>query len=248
MAVSWRRSAVRWFLTGAFLVLGVFPIRTGAAQTQQQIDWCRNRGLLFSYGLQISGCTGVIQSGRSNLYMLWAFHSRGYAYYRTDKFDDAIADFSQVIRLDPLDASALNGRCWLRAIVGRDLQGALEDCDESLRLRANDAQTLDSRGFTCLKLGQFNHAIADYNAALALQPNQAESLFGRGAAKLKKGDTQAGSADIAEAKARDPGITQEFAKYGVKLDGTVVTIAPADSSGGRDCARVVAQWTGPGRR
>jgi tetratricopeptide (TPR) repeat protein len=76
----------------------------------------------------------------------------------------------------------------------------LEDCNESLRLRANDAPTLDSRGFTCLKLGQLNHAISDYDGALGLDPNQAESYYGRGVAKLKKDDRRGGNADIAAAK------------------------------------------------
>lgn len=247
MPIKRRGSMFRCILTGAFLVLGLFPIRTGSAQTQQQIDWCRNSASSFSYGLQISGCTAVIQSGRSKVYLPWAFHSRGYAYYRTDNFEAAIADFSEAIRIDPADARALNARCWLRAIVGRDLPEALGDCNESLRLRPNDAQTLDSRGFTCLKLGQLNNAISDYDAALSLEPNQPESLFGRGVAKLMRGDRQGGSADVAAAKVLEPRITDEFAKYGIRLDGAGVSIAPATAAKGTDCARAVAQWIGAAR-
>jgi tetratricopeptide (TPR) repeat protein len=39
-----------------------------------------------------------------------------------------------------------------------------------LRLRPNDADTLDSRGFTFFKFGRFDDAIADCDAALKLQP------------------------------------------------------------------------------
>ncbi len=41
--------------------------------------------------------------------------------------------------------------------------------------------TLDNRGFTYLKLGQFDNAIADYDAALNVNPQLASSRYGRGA-------------------------------------------------------------------
>jgi tetratricopeptide (TPR) repeat protein len=245
MAVDRRGSAFRYIIAGAILVVGLFPDGT-AAQTQQQIDWCVNSESLFSYDLQIGGCTAVIQSGQgSTLYLPLAFHSRAYAYYKKDEYQDAIADFSEAIRLDPTDAQALNGRCWMRAIVGRELRQALEDCNESLRLRANDAPTLDSRGFTCLKLGQLNHSISDYDGALGLDPTQAESYYGRGVAKLKKGDGHGGNADIAAAKVIQADIAEVFAKYGIRLDDGVVSNAPATSTSGADCARPVAHWKSP---
>ncbi len=226
--------------TGALLAAGLIAVGTAAAQTPDQLVRCRNFESFFSYDQQISACTAVIDAGkRSKLDLRFAFHSRGYAYYKKDNFEGAIADFSDAIRLDPEDAHALNGRCWMRTIIGRDLREALEDCNAALRLRPDDAATIDSRGFACLKLGQLNNAIAEYDAALALEPGQAESRYGRGAAKLQKGDKEGGSADIAAAKALDPKIAEEFAKYGVRLDGAIVSITPSPTSRA-DCARAVA--------
>ena len=85
---------------------------------------------------------------------------------------------------------------------GKDLNGALADCSESLRLRPNDGNTLNSRGLVQFKLAAFDAAIADYNAAVAQNLEDADSLYARGVAKLKKGDTAGGNADIAAAKAR----------------------------------------------
>jgi tetratricopeptide (TPR) repeat protein len=63
----------------------------------------------------------------------------------------AINDFNEVIRLNPKHAAALNNRCWARAILGDDLQGALKDCNEALRLNPSYADAFDSRGMVNLK-------------------------------------------------------------------------------------------------
>jgi tetratricopeptide (TPR) repeat protein len=77
------------------------------------------------------------------------------------------------------------------------------------------AAAFDSRGFTYLKLGQWESAVADYDSALRLDPKLASAIYGRGLAKLKKGDLAGGNADIAAAKAIEQNIVAEFARYGV---------------------------------
>ena len=100
-------------------------------------------------------------------------------------------------------------------MVGSDLQAALADCNESLRLKPDDANTLNSRGLVQLKLGAYDRAIADYSAAIAQNAKDAGSLYARGIAKLKSGDTDAGNADIAAAKAIKSDVPEEYAGYGV---------------------------------
>jgi tetratricopeptide (TPR) repeat protein len=75
---------------------------------------------------------------------------------------------------------------------------------------------MDSRGFTYLKLGQFDKAIGDFDAALALAPRQAGSLYGRGVAKFRTGDREGGRADIAAAAAIQADIAEEYGRYGVR--------------------------------
>jgi tetratricopeptide (TPR) repeat protein len=54
-------------------------------------------------------------------------------------------------------------------VIG-DLQAALKDCNEALRLRPNFVDALDSRGLVNLKSGQTKNAIADFDAALKINP------------------------------------------------------------------------------
>jgi tetratricopeptide (TPR) repeat protein len=76
--------------------------------------------------------------------------------------------------------------------------------------------TLDSRGLTYLKMGQWDSAVDDYNEALRIDPKLASSLYGRGLAKLKKGDTTGGNAHIAAARPIGANIVGDFTRYGVQ--------------------------------
>ncbi|WP_072818121.1 tetratricopeptide repeat protein [Bradyrhizobium erythrophlei] len=178
-----------------------------------------------------------------------ALHNRGRSYEIRNNYDAAIADFGDVIRIDPTNASVRNERCWLRAITGHDLQEALLDCDESLRLNP-DGHALNSRGLVQLKLGAFDRAITDYDAAIIFNGNDADSLYGRGVAKLKLGDT---AADIAAAKAVKADIADVYSSYGIDGISPVAGISPAATpptaqtvqtapSAAGDCSRAETHW------
>ena len=139
-------------------------------------------------------------------------------YDRTGRMEDAVAQYSLWIAAHPDDSrrpQALNGRCWARALVNRDLDKALGDCNGALRANPKNASFLDSRGLVFLRLGQFDRAIADYDASLAIQPKMVWSLYGRGLAKLKSGGAAGGKADVAAAIAINPKIAERAAKYGI---------------------------------
>jgi tetratricopeptide (TPR) repeat protein len=125
-------------------------------------------------------------------------------YERAELFDAAVGQYDLWIsahRDDGRAGMAFNGRCWARAVLGRDLDKALSDCNHALGAAPHTAAFLDSRGLVRLRLGDNDKAIADYSAALAVQPKLAWSLYGRGLAELRKGMTAQGQADIAAAVA-----------------------------------------------
>jgi tetratricopeptide (TPR) repeat protein len=109
-------------------------------------------------------------------------------------------------------------RCWSRAVIGKQLQEAVEDCNKAQSLAPKIPQILGYRGFINLKLGQFDKALADYDAAFALTtaPDNAEWLYGRGVAKVRTGDARGGNTDIDRAKSIKADIAEDYAKYGWK--------------------------------
>jgi hypothetical protein len=198
-------------------LMAIVAITALASFTMPAAQWRTCMGQLrIDSDTRIGSCTALIQSSQETANIrAFAYNNRGLAWRAKGDNDRAITDYSEAIRLDPKKAEYLNNRCWARAIAGREPPLAVADCTEASRIARNDANVMDSRGFTYLRLSQLNDAVADYDEALKLNPKQAGSLYGRGLAKLTKSDRVGGEADIAAAKAIQADIAEEFARYGV---------------------------------
>ena len=61
-----------------------------------------------------------------------AHMNRGKVLADLGRYPEAAAAYDRAIALDPANGVARDGRCWVRAVIGRDLPGALDDCDLSL--------------------------------------------------------------------------------------------------------------------
>jgi len=146
---------------------------------------------------------------------IYAFNSRGASFQRKGDYARASSDYGEVTRLQPNNADAWAARCWVRAAGGREVQQALSDCNQALKIKADAPDVLDTRGFVNLRLGKMDDAIKDYDAALKLDPKLAGALYGRGIAKTKKGDKTGGN-DISAARTIKGNIGDEFAQYGIR--------------------------------
>lgn len=145
-------------------------------------------------------------------------------YADADHYEQAVRHYDAWLATNPKSfraPEALNGRCWARAVLGRQLDKALADCDLALRKGGRVAGVLDSRGMVHLRRGEFEAAIADYDAALKLQPKSAWSLYGRGIARHKRGDSEGGAADVKRALELDPAITEDSKRLGL-TEATIV--------------------------
>ncbi len=121
------------------------------------------------------------------------------------------------IATHPDSAADLNNRCWDRASIKMNLEGALADCEQSLKLRPGDASTLDSMGFALYQMGKYQEAVSAFDAVLKVDANHPTSLLVRGHAKGKLGDTAGMAADLAAAKAMDGTVEANFAPYDVNF-------------------------------
>jgi tetratricopeptide (TPR) repeat protein len=142
----------------------------------------------------------------------------GALYVAVRAYDPAARQFDLWIRAHPDDArlaAAQNGRRWMGAMTGADLDQTLVACNAAVRLEPKNAGFLDSRGLVRLRRGDTNKALDDYNAALALDPKMAWSLYGRALAEQRKGMAGAAKADFAAAAALSPKIAEEARSHGI---------------------------------
>lgn len=140
-------------------------------------------------------------------------NNRGDVYTAMGKYDLALQDLDAAIKIEP-NAVGLSNRCFARTLAGRT-QDAIDDCNESLKLRPRSAVVLGRRGLAYLKLKKLDEALDDFETALKISPRQALSLYGRGLIKILKKDEKGAEADLKDAKAARAAIGDEYVKYNV---------------------------------
>jgi tetratricopeptide (TPR) repeat protein len=97
--------------------------------------------------LQIAACTVIIQSPiETQISKANAFHNRATAFAVKAYFDQAIADYSQAIQLNPSNIGlAYEGRCY--AYFGKgNFDQAIDDCSRAVQLNPSFAQAYSDRG------------------------------------------------------------------------------------------------------
>ena len=77
------------------------------------------------------------------------------------------------------DASAYANRGYVWLIKG-NLDNAIADCSEAIRLDPEVALTFANRGRAWARKKEFDKAIADYTEAIRLDPRDASTYAGRG--------------------------------------------------------------------
>jgi tetratricopeptide (TPR) repeat protein len=206
----WRSSMKRIFALALLqMTLSALFIGTALVQSTQETE----RLCINPFGpsdQRVAACTALLESRDPPPNVDRAYILRALAYAQSGQWDRVIEDYSQYLRLHPMDWFSLAGRCEARMFTGQT-EAALADCNQALLLHPNDTSALTSRGFLALKTGQLNQAIGDFSAVLRQQPRNAAALYGRGTARLEAGAGADGSADIAAAKALAPQIADHFA-------------------------------------
>jgi len=100
-------------------------------------------------------------------------------------------------------SAALSSRCgwwWTRQEVDR----ALSDCNEAIRLYGGNPGAYLNRGNVYLSKSDPERALSDYDAAIRLDPKSAWAYAARGNLYRNKGDLDRGLADLDEAIKLDP--------------------------------------------
>jgi tetratricopeptide (TPR) repeat protein len=128
---------------------------------------------------------------------------------RNGDLDGAISDFSQAIRLAPIESGiggysfSTSDAYWLRGWAytekGR-YDDAIADYTMSIHLAGDRAEAYEARAYACEKKGDHDGAIFDCTDAVRLDPTLAVAYYDRGRAYLEKGETAKAREDFTQAE------------------------------------------------
>jgi len=89
-----------------------------------------------------------------------------------------------------------------------DLEAAINNFNEAIRLNPNYAQAYGNRGIAYSRLQQYDQSLADYNQFIRFNPNSAAAYYNRATLYDKLGDSQKAIADYDPAIRLNPNFTQ----------------------------------------
>ncbi len=130
----------------------------------------------------------------------WAvlFFYRGVAYALLGQYEQAIADFTQTIHLNPQYAEAYYNRGLDYSNLGQYEQ-AIADYTQAIRFNPQYAEAYYNRGLAYNDLGQYEQAIADFTQAIRFNPQYTEAYYNRGLAYALLGQYEQAIADFTQA-------------------------------------------------
>jgi len=124
--------------------------------------------------------------------------NRGRVLADQGRIDEAIADYSQALRLDPDFDEAHYNLGYALAGQGR-IDEAMAQYSEALRLKPDYAKAHINLGAALASQGRIDEAIAHYSQALRIQPDFPEAHNNLGVALGRQGKTDEAGAQFAEA-------------------------------------------------
>jgi tetratricopeptide (TPR) repeat protein len=138
--------------------------------------------------------SGLIEADPKDTF---AYLNRAVAYNEQGQWDQAIADYGEILKVKP-DAAAYNNRgaAWN---AKQDYDKAIADYDEALKLNPGFGLAYSNRGTAWVAKHEYDKAIADYDRAIKLHDKNALFYNSRGTAFSGKQDFKNALADYDQA-------------------------------------------------
>jgi len=114
-----------------------------------------------------------------------------------NRLGNSLTDYSDnnVTAVDPFTANAYNNR-GLARFRKNDIEGAIEDYNEALKIRPGVASIYMNRAAALRVKGELQRALQDLDRAIAIKSDYAEAYSNRGSLKLDLQDSAGALADL----------------------------------------------------
>jgi tetratricopeptide (TPR) repeat protein len=142
-----------------------------------------------------------------------ALLARGQDYVQIGKYDAAIADFTEALRLKPGWPDAYIGRCSAYASKSMYPEG-IADCTEAAKQQPNNWRLLSTRDIIYEGTGRWDDAIADYSAIIPARPDDPDLVFARSGLYFNKHDFDKALEDANKAHELSPRWAAPYERMG----------------------------------
>jgi len=157
-----------------------------------------------------------INSGVKTISNASEYVERGRICEKQGDIDNAFANYTEAIRLDPNYADAY---CCRSSVYRGNPDGAISDCNEAIRLEPNYTGAYFCRGCAYEEKGDPDRAIADYSSAIRIDPSYALAYWARGNVYKDKGDLNKAISDYNTTLRFDPNYAPAYISRANAYDG-----------------------------
>ncbi len=182
----------------AFAVLSVHPVPTASSVFPELSMGLRSRDPQVIQSLLNRFDQPILDPANAN-----AYFNRATTRYDLGDRQGAIADYTQVIQINPEDEVAYNNRSLAYYELG-DRGKAMADLDRALQINSQNPTFYFNRGFVQTEGGDKLGAVADYGRALQLQPDFALAYLYRGLTRTRLGNRPGAIDDYSTALRLNP--------------------------------------------
>lgn len=146
--------------------------------------------------------------------------NRGQVRGKLGRYDEAMEDFLQAIKLDSgkIAAIAYSNLGSIKGSMG-DHQEAVKDFDQAIGLDPYNAMAYSNRGGAKSELGKHREAISDFDRAVDLDPDLAMAYNNRGSAKGRLDMHQEAIEDFTLALEKEPKLATAYSNRGIAKRG-----------------------------
>ena len=156
-----------------------------------------------------TSCAQIISQGAIGDDLETAYRMHGDAEQALGDDNAAVADYSQALKLRPLDGDALDGRAYAYLDQSK-YDPAIADLTAAIRINPSDGTAFDYRGAASRDKGDLAAAFQDEDRAIELKPAWAGPWAERGYAYLDEHRYDMALADFGQAEQLDATLTFAF--------------------------------------